>query len=196
MGELQYTLIKSNPQAAVKTAGMIVIDADPSATIELNADLSLGHNLRTGSNAETYVKLHAGARFTVNGYFKVFYGASIEVFPNGALSVGRGYINTGTLIACANHITIGDDVAIARGVCIYDSDHHRLLHCGEEKNLSAPVIIGNHVWIGVGAIILKGVRIGDGAVIAAGAVVTRDIPAGSLAAGNPARVIRENVEWK
>lgn len=59
-----------------------------------------------------------------------------------------------------------------------------------------PVCIGNHVWIGQRAMILKGVSIGDGAIIAAGAVVTRDVPAGCLAAGVPAKVIRKNVEWK
>ena len=59
-----------------------------------------------------------------------------------------------------------------------------------------PVYIGKKVWIGVGAIILKGVTIGDGAIIGAGSVVTKDIPAGCLAIGNPAKVIKENVEWK
>ena len=55
----------------------------------------------------------------------------------------------------------------------------------------APVVIGNRVWIGCNALVLKGVRIGDGAVVAAGTVVTRDVPANSLVGGNPARVIRE-----
>ena len=60
----------------------------------------------------------------------------------------------------------------------------------------APIVIGDHVWIGTNAIVLKGVTIGDGAVIAAGAVVTRDVPAHSLAAGVPARVIRSDVHWE
>ena len=59
-----------------------------------------------------------------------------------------------------------------------------------------PIVIGNHVWIGARAIILKGVIIGDGAIIAAGAVVTHDVPAYTLAGGVPAKVIREGVEWK
>lgn len=59
-----------------------------------------------------------------------------------------------------------------------------------------PVEIGNNVWIGVGATILKGVTIGDGAIIAAGSVVTKDIPARCLAAGVPAKVIKTDVEWE
>ena len=56
--------------------------------------------------------------------------------------------------------------------------------------------IGNHVWIGENSMVLKGVTIGDGVVIAASSVVTRDIPPHSLVAGIPAKVIRENIEWK
>ena len=62
--------------------------------------------------------------------------------------------------------------------------------------MSSPIKIGNHVWIGMDAKILSGVTIGDGAIIAAGAVVTKDVPAYSLAAGCPAKVVRENVVWE
>ncbi|MFR3227086.1 MAG: DapH/DapD/GlmU-related protein, partial [Blautia massiliensis (ex Durand et al. 2017)] len=60
------------------------------------------------------------------------------------------------------------------------------------KTQTAPVIVGNNVWIGGGAILLPGVTIGDNVVIGAGSVVTRDIPANSVACGSPCRVIREN----
>lgn len=64
------------------------------------------------------------------------------------------------------------------------------------EKMTAPINIGNHVWIGLRAIILKGVTIGDGAVIAAGAVVTNNVPANSVVAGVPARVMSENVNWE
>ena len=177
--------------------GNVILDLSPTSRIELKADLSLGHHLREGSCAETYLKMHDESRLTVNGYFKAFYGSSIELFPNAVLTLGSGYMNCGSTIACAKRITIGDGVAIARGVFIYDSDHHQILDAhGEQTNPPMPVMIGNHVWIGVGAIVLKGVTIGDGAVIAAGAVVTHDVPPGCMAAGNPARVIREDIDWK
>ena len=76
---------------------------------------------------------------------------------------------------------------------IYDSDFHDLApktrH--ESSGASKPVFIGDNVWIGSRAIILKGVEIGDNAVVAAMSVVTRSVPSNSLAAGNPARVVRE-----
>ena len=62
--------------------------------------------------------------------------------------------------------------------------------------VSKPIKIGNHVWIGQRATVLKGVTIGDGAVIAAGSIVTRDVPPHSLVGGIPAKVLKENVEWK
>ena len=62
--------------------------------------------------------------------------------------------------------------------------------------MSAPIHIGNHVWVGVRAIILKGVTIGDGAIIAAGSVVTRDVPANTLVGGVPAKIIKDNISWE
>ena len=77
---------------------------------------------------------------------------------------------------------------------IRDSDNHTIVRDGYTP--TAPIKIGNHVWIGVNCTILKGVTIGDGAIIAAGSVVTKDVPAHSLVGGVPAKVIRTDVEWK
>lgn len=177
--------------------GHAVCDVAPASKIILKDDLIIGANLRRGSCAESYLKMKENSSLTVNGRFQVFFGASLEVFPHASLSVGRGYINTGAAIACACSITLGNEVFIGRNVYITDSDHHKILaKDGTVANLPQPVHIGNHVLIGFGAIILKGVTIGDGAVIAAGAVVTSDVPAGCLAAGVPAKVIREGVVWK
>nr|WP_313563065.1 acyltransferase [Ruminiclostridium cellobioparum] len=197
MDEGLCKIMKSGQYGFITTLGNVIFDLSSTASIELKAQLSMGHNLRNGSNAETYLKMHAESRLIVNGYFKVFYGSSIEVFSGGVLTLGSGYINSDCVISCANSITIGEGSAIARGVFIYDSDHHKIIDGqGALKNPSAPVIIGNHVWIGAGAIILKGVTIGDGAVIAAGAVVTNDVPSKCIVAGNPAAVIKRNEEWK
>ncbi|MEL7661271.1 acyltransferase [Acetobacterium wieringae] len=197
MDEEVCRIIKSNGKGRIITSGNVIIDVHPTAEIELNANLSLGHNIRKGSNAETYLKMHANSGLTINGYFRAFYNTSIEIFSGGVLTLSNAYVNSDCVIACTKHVSIGNGTAIARGVYIYDSDHHKLIgKSGEQTNLSAPVIIGNHVWVGVGAIILKGVTIEDGAVIAAGAVVTHDIPAGCVAAGNPAKIIKEKVDWR
>ena len=75
---------------------------------------------------------------------------------------------------------------------IRDDDEHEM----EGRVRTAPIDIADNVWVGGRAIILKGVAIGDGAIVASGAVVTKNVPPRTLVAGVPARVIRENVSWK
>lgn len=177
--------------------GHAVCDTAPTSKIVLREDLVIGANLRKGSHAESCLKMQEHAVLTVNGRFQIFGGGSVELFSGAELTLGKGYINAGAAIACAHSIRLGDGVFVARNAYITDSDHHKLFaEDGAVANPPQPVRIGNHVLICFGAIILKGVTIGDGAVIAAGAVVTSDIPAGCLAAGVPARVIREGIVWK
>lgn len=75
---------------------------------------------------------------------------------------------------------------------ITDSDYHPI----NGQDPDAPVTIGEHVWIGSRSIVMKGVTIGDGAIVAAGSVVTKDVPAGALVAGVPAQVVRDGVSWR
>ena len=89
-------------------------------------------------------------------------------------------------------VRIGDNVFIAPNVGIYTAGHPLdVTQRNQGLEYARPVTIGNNVWIGAGVSILPGVTIGDGVVIGAGSVVTKDIPAGMLAVGNPCRVIRE-----
>jgi acetyltransferase-like isoleucine patch superfamily enzyme len=88
---------------------------------------------------------------------------------------------------CHKRIEIGENCQIAYDTVIMDTDEHPI----SGGNGPQAVLIGNNVWIGTRAIVLKGVTIGDGAVIGAGAIVTRDVPARTVAVGQPARVIRE-----
>jgi len=89
-------------------------------------------------------------------------------------------------------ITIGDDVLLGPGVVIWGRDH--LMEPGrpirEQGHRSEPIRIGDDVWIAAHAVVLRGVTIGTGAVVGAGAVVTRDVPEGGVVVGNPARVVR------
>ena len=74
-----------------------------------------------------------------------------------------------------------------------DRDYHKF---DSDIEQIKPVKIGSRVWIGCNSLIMKGVTIGDGAVVAAGSVVTKDVPAGAVCGGNPAKIIRENITWK
>ena len=126
--------------------------------------------------------------------FTCFAGSRITVNQGAKLELKTGYINYESVIECFNHISIGENCSISERVIIRDSNNHIISRDGYEK--SKPIHIGNHVWIGMGATILSGVTIGDGAIIAAGALVNKDVPANALVGGVPARIIRENIEWK
>ena len=140
--------------------------------------------------SEFIVENHA--RLKINGDFSFYTGCSVAIHSGAELILGSGYINHRASLECYHRIVIGDGVAIAKGVTIRDSDAHSI---NGQSRISAPIIIGNRVWIGANAMVLKGVTIGDGAVIAAGAIVTRDVPSASLVAGVPARVIKSGVTW-
>lgn len=110
--------------------------------------------------------------------------ARLEIGPNT-------YLNERCQISVFDRVSIGADCAIAWDVHMTDSDQHIL----DGKPYIAPIIIGDRVWIGARSTILKGVTIGEGAVVAAGSLVTNDVPSGALVAGVPAKVVRTGVVW-
>jgi acetyltransferase-like isoleucine patch superfamily enzyme len=139
------------------------------------------------------LKVDKNANLLVNGTFNFHTGAFISISSNATLEIGSGYCNNNVEICCFKSIKIGNNVAISKGVIIRDSDNHVIGN--NHEGVSKPIIIGDNVWIGLNALILKGVRIGNGAVIAAGAVVNKDIPDFCLAGGVPARVIKQDIAW-
>jgi acetyltransferase-like isoleucine patch superfamily enzyme len=115
--------------------------------------------------------------------------SELYVSHNARLSIGAdSYINQGVTIACSHCIDIGERCLIGEFVTIYDTNFHPLQPDKPVKN--APVRIGCNVWISHRATILPGVTVGDHAVIGAGAIVTKDVPAKTFVAGNPARPMR------
>lgn len=118
---------------------------------------------------------------------------SVTLARGKTVSIGSGtYINSNLTLVDDYEITIGENCLIAPNVTISTTGHpvHPDLRPNGEM-YSFPVRIGNGVWIGVGAVILPGVTIGDYAVIGAGSIVTKDIPSNMIAFGNPCRVVRE-----
>jgi maltose O-acetyltransferase len=115
----------------------------------------------------------------------------LVTLPGGRLEIGNNvFINYGTSIVAAARVSIGDDCLIGTHVMVMDTDFHRV----EDKSWDTtghPIVIEERAWLGNRSIVLKGVRIGHDAVVAAGSVVTRDVPPRTLVAGAPARVIRE-----
>ena len=142
---------------------------------------------------ETRLLLEENAKLTVNGSFRVYAGSYIRVIKGGNLILNGGFINEGVQITCASKIEIGKGCTIARDVVIRDYDGH-MIDLPDYK-IAKPITIGDHVWIGNRAVILKGVNIGDGAIVAAGALVTKDVPANSIVAGIPAKVVKKGVYW-
>ncbi|MDO8773944.1 MAG: DapH/DapD/GlmU-related protein [Burkholderiaceae bacterium] len=137
------------------------------------------------------------------------YGKRLSLGPNAIIDIvnAKGLLVIGDRfnayhrlhIGVMAKVHIGDDVLVASNVYISDCSHGGYkgsLHCdpktapNERQLIAEPIHIGDKVWIGEGAMILPGVSIGEGAIIGAGAIVTKDIPAYSIAAGNPAKVIK------
>lgn len=133
-------------------------------------------------------------------------GRLLTFWNGGCISVGRDcYIGHDTQIWSQASVTIGNHVLISHMVDIHDTDSHPIsagarrvdargiLHTGQyhtpTETISAPIVIEDDVWIAAKATILKGVRIGRGAIIAASAVVTKDVESYAIMAGNPARKV-------
>lgn len=144
-----------------------------------------------------------GCRFSV-GNNSMFCGSIFFDKDGGEVVIGNRTYVAGNLM-CASKIIIGDDVLISSGGAIFDHDSHSLdfelrkndvvNYIKGEKDWTNVAIkeveIGNKAWIGYNVTILKGIKIGEGAVIAAGSIVTKNVEPYILVAGNPARVIRK-----
>jgi len=144
--------------------------------------------------------IRIGTRFSANSHWRynaigIFQPVTLKtVTYEATITIGQNVGVAGCTISAAERIVIEDNVLIGSGCLIADSDFHPIAYEDREdteKTLNAPVHICEGAFIGARSIVLKGVTIGRGSVIGAGSVVTRDIPPGVIAAGNPARVIRQ-----
>jgi len=163
-----------------------------------HSDVRLGKHVYIGDGVVIYQDRDGGPVVLGEGV-TLHDGTIIEIGPGGSLSIGaythiqpRCQIN-----AYESAIEIGRGVQVAPGCAFYSYDHgmaqdipmsHQALHS------KGPITVDNDAWLGVGAIVLSGVRIGKGAVVGAGAVVTQEVPDGAIVAGIPARLIKMRSE--
>jgi acetyltransferase-like isoleucine patch superfamily enzyme len=160
-----------------------------------------------------YLCLHEGS---VNDDFYIHVGSRVRIVIGANCRLGKLQIYTtqdNNLTIGANasfnyqtrlhmhepsSLEIGDDVLFADGVYITTSDMHSIVDAqtGERLNRSQNVVISDHVWLGMNVTILKGTHIGHGSIIGACSLVSGNIPSFSIAAGQPARVVRQGVTWR
>lgn len=170
------------------------VSIDDTAEIELKSRLILNGKRDSSFVSPTRLLMDKWTKLEVNGEFSANEGSNIWITHSGHLILDGGFINEGVTITCASEVHICDGANIAREAVIRDYDGHYI----EEKayRTAKPVYIGKNVWIGYRAMVLKGVTIGEGAIVAANSVVTKDVPPHCIVAGNPAKVIRTDVKWR
>lgn len=164
-------------------AGDSEIQADLAATrawlVKYNASLGMSSRERHRLLSQRFESVGDGA--SIRPPFHCDYGFNIRV--------GAGvFLNFNCVVLDVVQVSIGDKTQIGPGVQILTADHPRDAATREAGlEFGRPIHIGRNVWIGGGAIVLPGVTIGDDAVVGAGSVVTRDVPAGRTVVGNPAK---------
>lgn len=155
-------------RGCTKTGRYIIIKRRPM--IKAHGTIILGDHVRIWSYA-------GKAKLLVD------YGAELIVGNNSRINAAH--------ISVSSRVVIGNNVRIAPNVVILDSDYHKVDDHFSDDGVKQPIIIEDDVWLAMNCMVLKGVHIGKGAVVAAGAVVTKDVPRYTVVAGVPARVIKE-----
>lgn len=186
---------------------------DPNKAVRKNPHVRMGRSYLGKSFSVDVLAARSGIAFEA-GNDCVMYCQSFFESDRGRVEIGdRVYIGGNTQLISRSGIRIGSDVMVSWGCTIYDHDAHSIDyrcrvqdHAGHVRawptgNLlankdwstvgTAPIVIGDHAWLGFDVVVLKGVTIGEGAVIAARSVVTSDIPPWTVAAGSPARVVKQ-----
>lgn len=175
-----------------------VIDIETGARIYIvNGNIEIGCNLLKGSKEETRIRLRENAVWGSDGGCKISYGSTIEILKGAVLNSKYFTVNSNSTLIAAKKINLGQDVMIARNVVIYDSDFHEITCDGTKGEKSKDVIIGEHVWIGTNSMVLKGVKLEKGCVVAANTIVTQNVENENLI-GNKLEIkcINNHIEWK
>ncbi len=150
-----------------------------------------------GWAGRTALYIREQGQLEINGYNQIGRGSLVWILEGGRIEMkGNSFTAGKNMLISKERVSIGRNCAIAWGVTICDHDFHKLYKDGKQRVETAAVTIEDNVWIGMNATILKGVTVGQGAVIGASAVVTRDVPPACICAGNPARVVESAIEFR
>ena len=153
------------------------------ASIKLFHPKSFKGSLKSAISPFTEISLSYGGRLKIGQRFRMRDGAKIRVRKNAVCEIGKNVlVNSNNIIAVHSKVIVGDNVQFSPGVLIYDHDHDFRCDGGVNamKYKTAPIIIGNNVWIGANSIILRGTVIGDNSVVAAGSVLKGEYPPNSV----------------
>lgn len=178
-------------QAAVKIR--------PGAKVNLKGRVVVGHKKEEHRISLLPVNLYFGRDSKVNFGHSVCFGQGVNIIvkDKASLSIGDStYFTSDMHLETENQISIGSNCAISWGTTIIDSNHHHLIIENKKQSPLGKIEIGNHVWIGCNCTILKDTMIGNNCVVAAGSVVKGIFPDNSLIAGNPAKVVKQNINWE
>lgn len=172
------------------------IELDDGATLEINGMMIFGTSVFKRTRTESRLRIRSGGRMIVEGKRDFGCGVNIEVFPTGELTVKEGpWTNVNFCVICMDKILLDEWSMIGRDVTIRDNNGgHPIGIYGSRTKM--PVIIGKHAWLTSHCTVMMGVKIGDGAIIGANALVTSSIPANCVANGAPAKVTQKNILWR
>jgi acetyltransferase-like isoleucine patch superfamily enzyme len=180
---------RAEPRKALR----VLMELARGSLVKLKCRLS-GRRVSFGRN----FRVMAGGRVHFRGPGRVVFGDDVCIgelvtpwteTPEALITIGNRVLLNGARFGCTESIRVGDRCLL--GACrIMDSDYHGTDPEAREKVDSAPITIGENVWISVQCIVLKGVTIGAGSTVAAGSIVMRDLPGNSICGGNPALFLK------
>ena len=168
-----------------------------SIVIEKDARLNFGFFTHIFSNKKkSKLIMDEDALLLITGKTMIQSGSVFFVGKGKTLTIGRSTFTSGVKILAHDDVFIGNNCIFGWDCQIFSGDGHPIYQEEEIVNKDVPVVIEDNVWIGSKALILKGTKISRGSIVAAGAVVTKDVPPNCIVAGNPAKVVKENISWK
>lgn len=174
----------------------IKINKHKSGKIIINGTLIIGKRGAREPYGNVVINMAEDSTLIINGTVSLGANVHLAVAPGAKLILGSKAdgsltINRGTEILAHEEIRIGSGSMLSWDILIMDSNVHTIVGAQNHK----AIIIHEHVWIGCRATILKGVELATGSVVSASAVVVKSVPAKSIVAGNPAKIVKENICW-